>query len=139
VLKESFTLHYDMAYKSIQPRCDIHVYDVAYTEHLPKEFLPVFSPTQVVVIAQPLDGYEGVSVTNGSEHIATELAALGYLPFETIYVELYPREPGMSDQEAEELHRPSYSLIRYEWDGNVKARRPQWRSLSREDFEELVV
>lgn len=96
----------------------------------------------VVVYAQPSSDYEGLSVTNGAERIATRLLHLKsktveFKPETTEYVEYYP-----PDQDTE-----SFSVVEFRWTEMARtswnpkqltATDPGWAPATREDIEQLI-
>lgn len=121
-----FVLTYKVRWKTTQPKADIAVFE-------PNE-LSIYPGLQVVVITEPRD-YEGLSVTNGSEQIATELMRQhGVGPFGTAYIEHYRDEfPRLN----RELKKPSFDAVWYKWQivdragrpGKITASSPKWSFL----------
>jgi len=118
-------LQYDVRRKPISQKADITVFE-------PNE-LPIYPGLQVVVITEPRD-YEGLSVTNGSEYIATALMRKhGIGPFGTAYIEHYRDKWGERVREGD---HPSFDAVWYKWKVvepgcpvKIAATSPLWHSL----------
>jgi len=122
--------------KAIQPRCDLKVYRLGRGQEMFER-----RDTYVVVFAEPV-GYEGVSVTNAAEYIATQVWALSELRTgdyaRVLWIEHYP--PGALGH-VRGLPEESFDLVTFDWERTPQgpvARRPVWRRVSREWVEELV-
>lgn len=89
-----------------------------------------YENSTVVVLAEPRH-YEGMSVTNACEHIATEVVRkYGLNPHYCTWIEHYSAELDWRDKE-------SFALINFNWkDG--QASRPDWRHVTRETVEALM-
>lgn len=89
----------------------------------------------ICLISQMGPDYQGVSVTNGSEHIATELARNhGVSPSNTIYVEHYPA----FDNEDRKWGKPSFDIVSWTWTKDNRAMHPQWKPSTKRQVEAWV-
>lgn len=106
-------------------RCNLSVYKLGRgQEHLT-------DATYVAVFAEPVE-YEGLSVTNGAEKIATAvMESLETTPGRVIWIEHYPKE----------LHwrkdKESFDVVTFCWE-EERASRPTWLRVSRAWVEELI-
>lgn len=124
-----FSFKYVMRSKSIQPRCDLRIYEIGRGQ-------PSAS-TKIVVFSEPTDGYQGVSVTNAAEIIASEVKAMMFGDTDIghiLWIEHYPKGSlghvrGLPDE--------SFDLVTFSWRGNT-ANCPVWHRISREWVETLV-
>jgi len=140
ILHDSF--EYNLPHKSIQPRCDLRVYQLGLARAV--DHRGFF----VVVYGEPAD-YEGYSVTNGAEHIATQLVA-SRIGRETIrdrarvlWVEHWPKECQRIKTNPE-----NFDLVFFDWRWNECyigtyepcwcAISPTWHRVSREWLEQLL-
>ena len=123
---KEYKLRYEVRWKAIPPEADVTVFE-------PNE-LPLFPGLQIVVISEPLN-YEGLSVTHGSEHIATAMMRkYGVGPFGTAYVEHYRDE--FPERVSRAVQKPSFDAVWYKWlvvnpgcPVKIEAQSPKWRSL----------
>jgi hypothetical protein len=134
-------LHYGRELKKyIPPRCRVRIYELI-GDH------PDTEKTRVVVYSEPSrdpQKYQGLSVTNGAEHIATALwEQLDVHPDRTVYVEHYPDERPAVIRESPYASKSrldgaeSFDLVTFEWT-NGKASRPNWKPVDREFVEVLI-
>lgn len=128
------TRHITLAYKSFNgtdAQADITV--------IPPGVLPdwVFPGHRIVVIGEPSPPYDGLSVTNGAELIATALMRqYGIFPMTgpTIYIEYYPRLPNLSEGAARDHHYPTLDVVLFRWE--VAQCRPPYKIEARLDENE---
>ena len=103
--------------------CWVSVYDIP-------------SGVSLILITQLEDGYEGLSVTNGIETIATEVVREYELaPAECVWVEHY-------DHRAEEnrnkiIPAESFDFVEFKWVAD-RACAPKWRAGTKEEVERLI-
>lgn len=128
--------------------CWIRIYDLVGD-------FPDPCKVRVAVFSElPRDEYEGLSVTNGAEHIATDLwKHLDIHPDRTIYVEHYPDERPALVRKIAATHRmdvrrvrasagtmsggETFDLVSFIWrDG--QASKPAWTSTDRDFVERLI-
>lgn len=126
---------YTMPWKSIQPRCDLRVYQGGRGQGLGEPRCC----TAVVIFSEPIDDdYEGVSVTNAAEAIVSAVATKYKTgATRTIWIEHYPKTYTHSGG--------TFDLVTFDWDiirqggGFVmRAGRAVWRRVGREWVEELI-
>jgi hypothetical protein len=119
-------LEYDVRWNTVTPRADCFVFE-------PNELYPLFPGMQVVVYSEP-ENYEGLSVTNGAEQIATALMRqYGIMPFQTCYVEHYSKAAAPW---ASPKSKPSFDVVWFTWvvvspgcPVKIEARKPEWKPL----------
>ena len=91
--------------------------------------------TSLVVLTEHPEN-AGTSVTNRSEYLATKVCQqFGLDPQTCLFLEHYPQEHYPQSQGRGTLPE-SWSLVTYNWDDGT-ARRPDWRSISREQVGDL--
>lgn len=86
---------------------------------------------QNLVILEEMNGNQGMSVTNYSEELATELARKYRLdPAKTTWIEHYPKGLWYREKDTPE----EWDVITYAWE-NGKASDPHWRRIAGEQLE----
>ena len=129
------SLKYPGLHRGQVGRCDLRVYQLGRGQEL-------WNPrsTYVIVFSEPLD-YDGLSVTNGCERIATAVWALPELRehdyARVLWVEHYPANYLGGGYPKKE----SFDLVTFDWERTANgpvARRPVWHRVNREWVEDLI-
>jgi len=98
----------------------------------------VLSGVVLVLMSQLEDGYQGLSVTNGVETIATEVCKEYDLKqAECVFVEHYDHRVDESRKVDSLIPDESFDFVEFKWVAD-RACAPRWRSGTKEEVERLV-
>lgn len=91
-----------------------------------------YSKGTIVVLAEPYN-YEGMSVTNAAEYIATEVVRRYSLnPDHVIWIEHYSGNLKWKDS------GETFDLVTFDWSEENTARNPDWFHITRETAEGII-
>lgn len=133
MFKKSFVLQFYSPNKSVQPKADIYVFegdiDLSAIPEKTRERAAIPESVERVVVMSNNAHYQGISVTNACEHIASFLLRDHKIkPEGTLYVEHYASYPETRYRNPL-FEKPSFDLVRFEWrEGRLKIgpRFPDW-------------
>jgi hypothetical protein len=89
----------------------------------------------LVVVMTQLDKYEGLSVTNGCEFIASKIVQTPF--FEGANCTFVEHYPAYNEMARRLFNKPSFSVVSFAWrDG--KASNPAWQYITQADLERMI-